>query len=376
MRATYGFFIIDGAYGDYMRSSGNSRDNRDRFQHSSLWQLRAYPVCSRLPNMKRLMKHEGMHNFVLEEVEIPTPGVRQLLLHNKVTLISRGSEIGGRYLSERALEQSDMGYSAAGVVEAVGPEVVDFKPGDRVMAKAPHAEYVVVDVEPPGVFAIPDELSFEDAAFWPLARSSVLWSWTSGISPGDTLVILGQGVVGSLCMQTMRMEGPGKIIAVDAIPLRCEIASILGADAVINVNDRDPVEAVKQMTDDKGAEVVVEAVGGPAGIVAFDQAQEMTCSGGTILLVGLYHTQPLRLYAHKVFDKRVVGCRYVDYRTPEALKLSLGLLLGGQIRPQPMISHRLDGRIEAAEAFRMLHERPHETMCVTLWWDESPERVT
>ena len=321
--------------------------------------------------MKRLMKREGQFNFVIEDVPIPSPGTGQVLIRNKVTLISRGSEIGGRYTSESALEQRSMGYSAAGVIEAVGAEVTAFAPGDRVMASAPHAEYVVVDVKP-GVTVrhMPDALSFEHATFWPLTTSAVMWSWASAIKPGDTLVILGAGLIGSLCMQVMRITGPQRIIVVEGIPLRCEIAEKLGADEVINFNAEDPVGAVKRLTDGNGADVVIEAVGGPAGVKAFDQAQDIARASGTILLIGLYHKEPLRLDVHKVMNKKILGAGHIPYRQVEGAKVALGLLTGGQVRPQEMVTHRLDGKTEAVEAFRLLYERIDEAMCVTLRWDD------
>ena len=135
--------------------------------------------------MKRLMKREGQFNFVLEDAPIPSVGPQQVLVRNKVTLISRGSEIGGRYTNEGVVAHSSMGYSAAGVVEAVGVEVTGVSPGDRVMASAPHAEYVVADAEPgAGVRHLPDELTFEDATFWPLTTSATMWSWASGSQTG------------------------------------------------------------------------------------------------------------------------------------------------------------------------------------------------
>jgi len=323
--------------------------------------------------MKRLMKREGKFNFVIEDAPIPSVGARQALIRNKVTLISRGSEIGGRYTSESALDHNAMGYSAAGIIEAVGTEITEFAPGDRVMAGAPHAEYVAVNAEPgASVRHMPDELTFEDATFWPLTTSAVMWTWASSIKPGDTLVILGQGLIGSLCMQTMRMAGPQRIVVVEGIPLRCEIARKLGADEVINFNEENPVEAIKRLTDGNGADVVLEAVGGPAGVKAFDQAQDMTRAGGTILLIGLYHKEPLRLDVHKAMNKRILGAGHMPYRRVEGSQVALGLLLGGQVRPQEMITHRLDGRTEAVEAFRMLYERLQEAMCITLWWDETP----
>ena len=221
--------------------------------------------------MKRLMKREGQFNFVLEEAPIPSVGPQQVLVRNKITLISRGSEIGGRYTSEGVVAHSSMGYSAAGVVEAVGDDVTGGSHRETGSWQAPHMPSMSLSMPNRGgsVRHLPDELTFEDATFWPLTTSSVMWSWASGIKPGDTLVILGGGLIGNLCMQVMRMTGPQRIIVVEGIPVRCEIARKLGADEVINFNDEDPVEAIKGLTDGAGADVVIEAVGGPAGVLAF-----------------------------------------------------------------------------------------------------------
>ena len=87
--------------------------------------------------MKRLMKREGQFNFVLEDAPIPSVGPQQVLVRNKITLISRGSEIGGRYTSEGVVAHSSMGYSAAGVIEAVGPEVTGALTGRQGHGKCP-----------------------------------------------------------------------------------------------------------------------------------------------------------------------------------------------------------------------------------------------
>ena len=96
----------------------------------------------------------------------------------------------------------------------------------------------------------------------------------------------------------------------------------------------------------------------------------MARQGGTIFLIGLYHKEPLQLDVHKAMNKKILGAAHLPYRRFEAAKVALGLLLGGQVRPQEMITHRLDGKTEAVEAFRLLYEQLDETMCVTLRWDD------
>ena len=79
------------------------------------------------------------------------------------------------------------------------------------------------------------------------------------------MVIQGQGRVGSLCMQAAKAQGVDRVIGIDALPLRCELARELGIDAVIDASAEDPIAKVLELTDGQGAEIVVEAVGGRAG---------------------------------------------------------------------------------------------------------------
>ena len=138
---------------------------------------------------------------------------------------------------------------------------------------APHAQYAVGDADSTRghLVPLPDDVSFEEGTFLLLCSQATAWTASSGVKKGDTVVILGQGVVGSLMMQIMRGYEPERIITVDALPLRCRISKELGADLVINGSDEDPVDAVRQLTDGKGADIVVDCVGGYAGIKSFEQ---------------------------------------------------------------------------------------------------------
>ena len=75
--------------------------------------------------MIRVTKPEGFGNIVLEEVPIPPVGPNEVRVRSKVSLISRGSEILRRYMHEEAIDPRIMGYSLAGVVDAVGSEAAD-----------------------------------------------------------------------------------------------------------------------------------------------------------------------------------------------------------------------------------------------------------
>ena len=84
------------------------------------------------------------------------------------------------------------------------------------------------------------------------------------------------------------------------------------ADAVINASEENPVEAVHRLTDGKGADLVVDCVGGHAGVKSFDQAQDMVRRGGTLQLIALYQGEPLPLHSSKIMSKRLVAGILID----------------------------------------------------------------
>lgn len=154
---------------------------------------------------------------------MPLISENEILVRAKRSLISRGSEIWSRYNHFEAIEHQMMGYSMSGEVVEVRSSVTEFKPGDRVAARAPHAEH------------------------------------------GDIVVILGQGLVGSICMQVLKTLRDCSVIAIDTLSLRCNLALSLGADEVINADKQDALQHVMALTNGKGAEIVVYTVGGKAG---------------------------------------------------------------------------------------------------------------
>ncbi|MBV7335087.1 zinc-binding dehydrogenase [Chloroflexi bacterium TSY] len=321
--------------------------------------------------MLRVAKPEGFGNVILEEAPIPQCGPRDVLVKSHVSLISRGSEILRRYMHEEAIDPAIMGYSVAGVVEAVGEEAATrFQPGDRVAAVAPHAQYVIQDIDAMDgtrVWPIPDELSFEQATFLPLATGGVMWAQTPGIRPGDTVVVLGQGLVGNLVMQAARQHLLAQLVTVDTIEARCNLSKQLGADAAINATESDPVVAVRELTNGTGADVVIDCVGGKPGLTSFAQAQEMVRDGGTLHLIGLYHGEPLPLDASKIQRRRLIGGYYETEARSVMLPRTIELIQAGRIRIEPLISHRFPFT-QAKDAYDLLYERLGEAMGVLLVW--------
>ncbi|MEE3263298.1 MAG: zinc-binding dehydrogenase [Candidatus Latescibacterota bacterium] len=324
--------------------------------------------------MKRLAKPEGRYNLVVEDAPIPEPAAGEVRLKAVRSLISRGSEMGARYTRDHAVSPDVMGYCMAGTIDAVGEGVGHFEVGDRVVALSPHAEYSVrrANADSPAdmswVVALPDDVSWDAAPYYPLASGSVTWVDIEEIGPDDTVVILGQGLVGSLMLQVMKARGNGYIVAVDALDGRCQMAADLGADRVINAAEEDPVAAVGKLTNGSGAHLVVYAVGGPAGPRAFEQGLDMLGVDGTLHLVGLYEDEPLSLPSSKIQRRRVLGGYYGQRIGLSSYRRAMQLLASGQVNAERMTTHRFD-YTESAAAFDLLWNHPGDALGVLLEWD-------
>ncbi len=322
-----------------------------------------------MATMKRLTKLEGVGNVRMEEAEIPSPGPGEVLIEVNRSLISRGSELFRRYVMPEALPPRMMGYSDAGEVVEVGADVRGVAPGDMSNVGGPHAQYAVGEH---GV--IPDGMDYESATFIGLCTSATMWMRTTPIEPGDDVVVLGQGIIGNLYMQAVRERKPGRVITVDATELRCDISRRCGADVVINVSETDSVEAVMELTGGRGADVVVECVGGNAGVKSFEQAQRMMKNDGVLHLIAKYQgaKKPgdglLPLDSGIFMNKLLVaGIRLSEPRTKSRADAAQ-MLVDGRIDVGPMITHRLPWQ-QTPEAYHMLFEKPDEALAVILEWD-------
>ena len=320
--------------------------------------------------MIRVGKLEGFGNIQLERAPIPDLGPRDVLAKAHRSLISRGSELFRRYAHEEAIPPQMMGYSLAGVAEGVGSGVEDFHVGDRVMMSAPHAQYAVGSVDETGgakVVALPDAMSFEEGTFLPLLISSVGWADSSRVQAGDTVVILGQGLVGLLMLQVLKAVRPGRIITADALAMRCGLSAQFGADHVIDINSKDPVTTVQELTDGEGADVVIDCVGGHGGVKSFAQAQDMVRVNGTLQLIALYQGAPLPLDASKFMNRTLVAGIVTPDRRASLASRAVEMMASGQVQVAPMITHRFAFQ-SAKEAFDLLWNAPDEALGVILEW--------
>lgn len=320
--------------------------------------------------MWRVGKHEGLGNIVMEQVPIPDLGPKEVLVRVHRSLISRGSELWRRYVMPGAVDPRSMGYSTAGVVVKVGSEVTRFAPGDRVSCTAPHAEYAIGDASAAAkrrVVHLPDDVPFVDGTFQPLVTSSLGWTAAAGIQTQHTVVILGLGLVGNLVMQAATRFLPAQLCGIDMLPIRRRLAEERNMGTIIDGAARDPVESVMERTEGKGADIVIDCVGGRAGVKSFAQAQDMMAAGGLLQIIGLYHDGPLPLDASKMQRKRLIGGYLNDTDVGAMARAAMEALSSGLVQAAPLVTHQFPGN-QAKEAFDLLYEHPEDAMGVIMEW--------
>ncbi|THE65981.1 zinc-binding dehydrogenase [Salinadaptatus halalkaliphilus] len=325
----------------------------------------------------------------IADVPRPTPDSGEVLIEvSRVQLsvteclLYRGAEIIHYDAIERRLEGGDarlFGHEFCGRIAEVGANVTAFEPGERVYAPGKiHcgtcsycrsgyenlcpdtvgigydrpgalAEYVSLPTEP--LCRLPSGVSdAAGAALQPMA-SSLLCVLDADIDPGDTVVVLGTGVMGFQCAMAAKQFGAGDVYTVDVRDRPLEIAGENGL-VPIDATTTDPLERIDERTDGLGADVVFEAVGGEqdhgtAGDDPLAQAFQMVRRGGTILQVG-HIANDIELTPRAARSKCVrwvnpqKGYKSVSPSTNTG-ELAGELVADGDVPIEAFVTHELEG---------------------------------
>jgi alcohol dehydrogenase len=154
------------------------------------------------------------------------------------------------------------------------------------------------------------------------------------VEPGGTVVIVGAGPVGLAAMITAQLYSPSLIIMVDKDQARLKVAKTLGAHHTIDPTDGKAAEMVKGLTDGKGCDTVIEAVGIPQ---SFELCQDIVAPGGVIANVGVHGTK-VDLHLETLWAQNIsITTRLVDtVTTPMLMKLAIS----GKMDPSKLITHK------------------------------------
>ena len=241
--------------------------------------LRTRAVTSRRPVVRghrvEFLELEIAH---LESYEFLGAGPGEVLVDTRCTLVSPGTETAvlcGLPGVPRGMFPFPPGYSAVGTVRAAGPGMNHFAIGQRVAGRLSHASRGVMSAI--SLFAVPDEVTDEQASFIELGIITLQGIRRAGIAPGDRVAVVGQGLIGQMANRLARLCGAAWIGGVARSRSRAETAVRSGwIDDFVALTEAPALDRI-------GADVVIEAVGTPGAVLT-----AMSCArdGGTVVLLG------------------------------------------------------------------------------------------
>jgi len=198
--------------------------------------------------------------------DMPTPSANQVLIKVSAAGVSRPDVVQRQGLYPPPPGASDIpGLEVAGTIEALGANVDQLSEGDRVCALVTgggYSEYCLASAAL--CLPVPEGLSFTQAAALPETFFTV-WSNIfdrAHLRPGETLLVHGgTSGIGTTAIQLAKAFN-AKVIVTAGSKVKCDFCLQLGADAAINYKERDFVEEIKQLTGDRGVDVVLDMIGG------------------------------------------------------------------------------------------------------------------
>jgi alcohol dehydrogenase len=287
-----------------------------------------------------------------------------------------------------------LGHEGVGTIEEAGSAVTGFKKGDRVLISCitscgkceyckkgmyshcedggwilghlidgTQAEYVRIPHADNSLYHIPANAADEEAL---VMLSDILPTGfecgvlNGQVKPGDTVAIVGAGPIGLAALLTAQFYTPADIIMIDQDDNRLAVSKQFGATQTINNGNEDAIKRIYQLTGNKGADVVIEAVGVPA---TFELCESIVAPGGHIANIGV-HGKSASLHLEKLWSHNItITTRLVDtVTTPMLLKT----VSAHKLEPGKLITHRfpLANVLQAYDTFQ--HANVEKTLKVIL----------
>ena len=318
--------------------------------------------------------------IVLDEKPIPSPGPGEARIRITTTTIC-GTDVHilkGEYSVEPGLI---VGHEPVGVIDALGAGVDGYTEGQRVIVGAItpcgqchhcldghgaqcggkaiggwrfgntidgcQAEYLLVPDAQANLSPIPDALTDEQVLMCPDIMSTGFGGAEAGrIKIGDTVAVFAQGPIGLCATAGAKLRGATRIVVVDTVPERLEVARRMGADLTVDFAKVDPVDEIMQLTGGRGVDVAIEALGTQQ---TFESCLRVLKPGGVLSSLGVYSgklTLPLDAMAAGLGDHQVITTLCPGGK--ERMRRLMKVVESGRIDLEPLVTHRY--RLDEIEA--------------------------
>lgn len=273
-----------------------------------------------------------------------------------------------------------LGHEGVGIIEDAGQAVTGFRKGDRVLISCitscgkceycrrgmyshcvtggwilgnaidgTQAEFVRIPHADTSLYKIPESADEEALVMLSdiLPTGFECGVLNGKVQPGGIVAIVGAGPIGLAALLTAQFYSPAEIILVDLDDNRLEIARHFGATATVNSTDGQAAASVMKLTNGRGADTVIEAVGIPA---TFELCEQIIAPGGTLANIGVHGTK-VALHLERLWDRNIaITTRLVDTVSTSML---LKTVQSGKLDPKRLITHRfkLAAILEAYDTF-------------------------
>lgn len=309
------------------------------------------------------------NNIAIEEFDIREPSEDEVLIETIATLISTGTELTA--LTGDFPEQSAWstyvkypfvpGYSSVGRVVKCGAKVRGFIVGDLVAATSPHATHATVSSAQ--LISIPSKISVEEACFHTIAAGVMNSVRLARVSLGESVAVVGLGLLGQMAVIFSRISGAYPVIAIDISDFRLNLSRISGATHTIRADRwENVVETVREITKGRMVDKVFEVTGNPEVI---PKAITLTRSLGCFVVLSSPRGKTTMDFHDEVNrpSRIIIGTHFSsqpEYETPynpwtrkRNVELFFDLLSAGYVKVNHLVTHRYFWR-DAEEAYRML----------------------
>ena len=256
------------------------------------------------------------------------------------------------------------GHEWSGVVEKVGAEVRDFKPGDKVTSdvslgcgechycrcgrynlcpnrmvigsyrnkQGVMAEYISVPQR--HLYKVPDTVSLKAAALVEPAGTGAYAIKRAGITMGDTVMVIGDGPIGQLAAQLALINGAARVLMAGSWDQKLQVAKDSGVSEVINYHRQDVVEVAKSLTGGLGPDIIIETSGNNT---ALNSSILMLKPGGNIVMVSWYNGLEIPVQMNNAIarDCNLIG----TLASPNTFSAVLDYMAAGRLNIEPLITH-------------------------------------
>lgn len=224
-----------------------------------------------------------------------------------------------------------------------------------LQANGAFAEYVIVPSS--NCYHLPAGMSLQKAALVEPCATAVRAVEKAEVTIGDNVVVIGAGTIGLLTLQVARIAGARRVIVVEVLSERIQLAKKLGATVALNPNEDDVEKKISDLTNGAGPKVIIECAGND---VAPPRACSMVRKGGKVILIGISsRPSPINTTDIVRMEKKIFGCHGYD---DENFGNALALLASGKVEVDSLITARIKLENIVEQGFERLCSRPEKNI--------------